>query len=87
MERCRIAPCPDLPRASVISSRANDFESQTPNIDMKYYQIFCDIAEALMPLTMLINGFTLGWFVADHFNEKVNANKRGDKNKRDGEHK
>ena len=54
---------------------------------MKYFQIFCDIAEAFFPLTMFINGFTLGWLVADHFNEKANANRSDDKNKRDGEHK
>ena len=54
---------------------------------MKYYQIFCDIAGALLPLTMLINGFTLGWFVADHFNEKANAKKLGDKKEGDGEPK
>ena len=87
MERCRIAPRPNLPRASVISPSANHFESQTANIDMKYYQIFCDIAEALMPLTMLINGFSLGWLVADHFNEKANAKKLGDKKDGDGEPK
>ena len=59
----------------------------TANKHMKYFQLFCDIAEAFFPLTMFINGFTLGWFVADHFNEKANAKKLGDKKDGDGEHK
>ena len=69
MERCRIAPRPNLPGASVISPSANHFESQTANIDMKYYQIFCDIAEAFFPLTMLLQGVLFGYVMADDFNE------------------
>ena len=54
---------------------------------MKYFQLFCDIAEAFFPLSMFINGFTLGFLVADHFNEKANANKRDHKKEGDGEPK
>ena len=36
---------------------------------MKYFQIFCDIAEALLPLTMLLQGVLFGYVMTDDFNE------------------
>lgn len=52
-----------------------------------YLKIFCDIALALMPLTMLINGMSLGFLIAEHLHENAAAKKSQPPQKKEGESK
>ena len=40
---------------------------------MRYLEIILQIAEALFPLAMFLNGFSLGYLVADDLRERAQA--------------
>jgi hypothetical protein len=46
---------------------------------MSYLEIILSIAEALFPLAMFVNGFSLGYLVADDLRDRAEARRENQK--------